>query len=119
MSARNRNLNQLGYFHVVAQCGSVSEAARRLSVTPPTVSVRLAALERELGEPLFDRVKGRLVLNAAGRRAFDHTSRILDEVEALFRSFGFDRNESRPTSRAALLKEMHDIPRPNRSRPGR
>jgi len=81
---RNRNLNHLVYFHEIAESGSITEAARRLSVTPPTMSVRLAALEHLLGEPLFDRVNGRLRLNAAGRRVHVHTARILAELEAIF-----------------------------------
>jgi DNA-binding transcriptional LysR family regulator len=81
---RHRNLNHLVYFHEVVESGSITEAARRLSVTPPTVSVRLAALEHQLGELLFDRVHGRLRLNAAGRRVHVHTARILRELDAIF-----------------------------------
>lgn len=42
-------------FLAVAETGSFSSAARQLSITQPTVSRRIAALEESLGRPLFQR----------------------------------------------------------------
>jgi DNA-binding transcriptional LysR family regulator len=39
----------------VVEAGSLSGAAKRLRLTQPTVSRRIAALESSLGEPLFVR----------------------------------------------------------------
>ncbi|OLF11552.1 hypothetical protein BLA60_11390 [Actinophytocola xinjiangensis] len=44
----------------------VGRAAERLAVTQPTLSRQLAALERDLGVPLFDRSHRRLTLTPAG-----------------------------------------------------
>jgi DNA-binding transcriptional LysR family regulator len=47
-------------FVMVAECGSIAEAARRLNLTPAAVSQRLLALEADLGHPLVARA-GRTV----------------------------------------------------------
>ncbi|KRM87419.1 LysR family transcriptional regulator [Lacticaseibacillus thailandensis] len=59
-------LRLLEYFWTVADAGTVSEAARRLHVTQPTVSRQIQALEDELDTQLFDREHNRLTLTEAG-----------------------------------------------------
>ncbi|MFK4511319.1 LysR substrate-binding domain-containing protein [Bradyrhizobium daqingense] len=49
-----------------AECGSFSEAGRRLSVTPAAVSRNVATLERNLGVRLFHRSTRKLTLTEAG-----------------------------------------------------
>ncbi|PSO19409.1 LysR family transcriptional regulator [Bradyrhizobium sp. MOS003] len=49
-----------------AECGSFSEAGRRLSLTPAAVSRNVAVLERNLGVRLFHRSTRRLTLTEAG-----------------------------------------------------
>ena len=48
-------LRTLRYFQALAQEGSITNAARVLQVTPPTLSRQLAALEDELGRQLYTR----------------------------------------------------------------
>jgi molybdate transport repressor ModE-like protein len=52
----------------VVEAGSLSGAARKLRMTQPTVSRRLAELEELLGEPLFDRTAGGTTLTEYGAR---------------------------------------------------
>lgn len=60
--------HDLQIFLAVAESGSLSAAAKRLRVTQPTVSRRVAALEAELGEQLFVRaVDGVSITNYAER----------------------------------------------------
>lgn len=47
-------------FVMVAECGSIAEAARRLHLTPAALAQRVQALERDLGHDLLARV-GRVV----------------------------------------------------------
>ena len=54
------NLKQLKAFRAVMVTGSVSEAARSLFRTQPTVSALIAGLEAEIGYPLFERRSRRL-----------------------------------------------------------
>lgn len=55
------NVIQLEYFRAVMECGSVTEAARKLCVTQPAVSKQLRLLEEEFECGLFLREKNRLV----------------------------------------------------------
>lgn len=53
-------------FLIVAECGSVAEAARRLNMTPAAVAQRIRALEVELGQELVSRVGRTVRPTAAG-----------------------------------------------------
>ena len=59
--------SQLNYFRTVARTGNISQAARELFVTQPNLSRSIARLEAELGVPLFEHRKGKVVLNEYGR----------------------------------------------------
>ncbi|MDX3805337.1 LysR family transcriptional regulator [Bosea thiooxidans] len=50
----------------VASLGSVTAAAKHLGVSQPSVSRMIQELERDLGQPLFERVGQRLVLTPKG-----------------------------------------------------
>lgn len=55
------NIRQIEIFKAVMECGSVSEAARRLNVSQPSVSKHLSLLEDRLGMSLFLRTGNRLL----------------------------------------------------------
>ena len=57
----NLTFRQLQTFIEVMRTGSVSEAGRSLGRTQPAISATLAGLEKEIGFPLFERERGRLV----------------------------------------------------------
>lgn len=65
-------------FLAVAETGSVTGAARRLRLGQPTVSRRLAALERAVGETLFRRSVSGTALTAAGERLLEPARRMAE-----------------------------------------
>lgn len=70
-------------FVLVAECGSMAEAARRMNITPTALAQRLHALEREFGVPLFSR-SGRFVrITEGGARLLERARRFQREVRAL------------------------------------
>lgn len=71
----------LRYFLAVAETGNFSRAARRVSVTQPTLSAGIAKLERELGARLFDRDRQHVALTPAGSRFLVRARRIAAEYE--------------------------------------
>lgn len=70
----------LRLFVTVAESGSFTEAAVRLSYTQSAVSRRIAALEQRAGGPLFDRLPRGVRLNPAGRTLHRHALEVLDRL---------------------------------------
>ena len=65
------DLKQLKYFIVCAETGSISEAAKLLYTTQPSVSKAIKALEEEMGIVLFERMPRGIALTAKGREVID------------------------------------------------
>lgn len=74
-------LRQIRYFLAVAEHAHFTRAAEALFVSQPALSQQVAALERELGVPVFDRLGRRVELTAAGRTFREHALRIVREVD--------------------------------------
>jgi len=73
-------LGQIEGFLEVARRGNVSRAAEAMFVTQPTLTARLHALERELGEPLFARTRRGMRLTDAGRAFLPYAERAIRAV---------------------------------------
>ena len=63
---------QIRQFLAVVDAGNFTQAARRINVTQPTLSMGIAELERQLGTALFIREKRRIRLTEAGNRLLPH-----------------------------------------------
>jgi len=61
------SLRQLWYWLVIVEEGSVTAAARRLSISQPALSQHLRALERSMGGPLVERLPRGVQLTPLGR----------------------------------------------------
>lgn len=70
------NYQHLLYFRTVAVLGSVTAAAQRLRLTPPTLSAQIRTLEDMLGVSLFDRSARGMLLTDAGELALRYADRI-------------------------------------------
>ncbi len=78
------NYHHLHLFRTVARAGSLARAAAELGLTEPTISTQVKALERQFGQPLFERVGRRLALTAAGSTALRYADDIFtlgDELQ--------------------------------------
>lgn len=77
------NWNQVYYFSIIAECGSIKAAAERLGVGSPTLSEHLSQLEQDLKVRLFQRLHRRLTLTPEGTKLF-HCARQMFETGKRF-----------------------------------
>ena len=107
------DLEALRLLVLVGELGSLGQAARRLDISQPSASKRLAALERRLGLSLVDRSRRGSTLTATGRVVSDWSRRVLDEVDALHSGLEALRREHHAELRvaASLTVAEHLAPR--------
>lgn len=75
------DLASLRIFSSVVELGSFSEVARQVGVTPATISKHVGALESRLHTQLISRTTRRLFITEAGQRLYEHSARVLHEIE--------------------------------------
>jgi LysR family hydrogen peroxide-inducible transcriptional activator len=73
-------VHQLKYLVAVADEGGFTKAAERLLVAQPSLSQQIKKLEKEVGQPLFDRLPRGVTLTEAGHRLLEHARRVLREL---------------------------------------
>lgn len=78
-------LEQLRTFLWVARLGGVRRAGARLNVSQPAISTRIATLENELRQKLFDRTPGGLVLTRHGQMLMAYAEQMLFVEEEIRR----------------------------------
>src|SRR5438270_11913470 len=81
---------QLAAFCAVVERKSFSQAAERLGVTQPAVSLQIRSLEQRLGAQLLDRSGRRVEPTEAGRRLYATAQRLLALEEQLFEDVAGD-----------------------------
>ena len=81
---------QLAAFCAVVERKSFSQAAERLGVTQPAVSLQIRSLEQRLGRQLLDRSGRRVKPTEAGRRLYASAQRVLAAEEHLLEELDAD-----------------------------
>ncbi|WP_163574431.1 LysR family transcriptional regulator [Halomonas faecis] len=77
MNIRHLTFRLLQVYVTVVQAGSMSEAARQLHLTQPTVSQQLKRLTEAVGEPLLEGRHGRLIPSEAGTELYRASREVL------------------------------------------
>ena len=75
------DLGQLRYFIKIVEHGSFTRAAQDCSVSQPALSQQIAKLEKELGQPLFERQGRTIQITSAGKLLKSHADKILQLVD--------------------------------------
>lgn len=70
------NLKQAHYIKTIAECGSITAAAKKLYVSQPSLSQMLRHVEEELGVEIFDRSTAPFQLTYAGEK-YLHAAQIM------------------------------------------
>jgi len=73
-------LQQLKYADAIADCGSISEAARRVFVTQPTLTESVRLLEEELRIAIFNRSSRGVSVTREGEEFLASARQILDDA---------------------------------------
>lgn len=81
VGGRLKDVSSLRVFVRVVELLSFSEVARRMAITPATVSKHVASLESALGTRLVNRTTRRLFVTEAGQRFYEHCLVVLNELE--------------------------------------
>ncbi len=100
------DISALQAFLAVAESGSFSRAAERIYLTQPAISKRIAALEKEIGARLFDRIGRGIHLTPAGEALLSRARNVLKELEDVKRGI---TNLSGSISGELLLATSHHI----------
>ncbi len=78
----NLSLRQLRYVVAAADCGHVTDAAKRLNVSQPSVSSAIAEVEAEIGVPLFIRHHARgVTLTPVGEKVVNEARLLLKHAQ--------------------------------------
>ena len=76
-------LQQLKYADAVANCGSISEAARHVFVTQPTLTEAIRTLEEELRMAIFTRTPRGVTVTREGEEFLASARQILDDASRI------------------------------------
>ncbi len=84
---KQNRLKQLRAFCHAAQTGSISEAAERIYLSQPTVSLQIQALEREFDTVLFERRGPKIKLTSEGAILYKLAQPLVEGMDKLRETF--------------------------------
>lgn len=77
------NYNHLYYFYVTAKLGGISNAAKFLRISQPSLSSQVKVLESQLNKKLFEKHGRGLQLTPTGENTFAYCKKIFGLAEEL------------------------------------
>lgn len=96
-------LTQLRYVAKVAECGSITEAARQLYISQPSLSSAVRELEAELGIVIFNRSVRGISLTPDGSEFLSYARQILEQTELVEQRYA----HARPSKRLFAISSQH------------
>ena len=76
-------LQQLKYVTTIANIGSISEAAKRLFVSQPSLTKAIKELEKEMDITIFDRTNKGITVSKEGERFLGYARQVLEQAALL------------------------------------
>ncbi|MGF9909751.1 LysR family transcriptional regulator [Brevibacillus porteri] len=86
-------IEQLIYITEIAKTGSIANAAERLFVSSPGISLAISSLEEELGVKIFDRSRTGLEPTELGKKLIARAQEILNHIEEFKNEARHDSSE--------------------------
>lgn len=76
-------LQQLVYAVKVAECGSITEASRKLFVSQPSITTAISDLEQEMDVHIFDRTNKGVIVSEEGETFLGYARQVLEQADLL------------------------------------
>jgi len=76
-------LQQLKYIIKIVECGSITEAAKQLFITQPSLSTAVKELEKELGIEIFYRTTRGISLTNDGTEFLSYARQVIEQTELM------------------------------------
>ncbi len=76
-------LLQLKYIVTAAEAGTISEAAKQLYITQPSLTSAIRELEKELGITIFQRTNRGIFLSAEGEEFLGYARQVIDQTSLM------------------------------------
>lgn len=91
----NMTLQQLRYIVTVAQTGNITEAAKRLFISQPSLTNAIHELEKEMQITIFNRTNKGVSLSNDGEIFLSYARQVLEQTDLLEEKF-LNKKEQRP-----------------------
>ncbi len=104
------DFDSINYFLSVCTSGSLSEAAKNLYISQPTLSRRITALEGEIGVELLYRSSTGITLTPAGKMFYEEQSRLMYEQHKLMDKMRTFQGEFSGTLNIGVRKGLPAVP---------
>lgn len=96
-------LQQLRYIVTIVDCGSISDAAKQLYITQPSLSNAVKELEHEMGISIFNRSSRGITLSSDGSEFFSYARQVLEQAALLEQRY----TGKKPVKRICSISTQH------------
>lgn len=96
-------LQQLRYVIKIVEYGSITEAAKQLYITQPSLSAAIKDLENELGIEIFHRTSKGISLTVDGREFLSYARQVIEQTELLERRY----MDKKPSKQLCTISTQH------------
>ncbi|WP_077611185.1 LysR family transcriptional regulator [Clostridium sp. Marseille-P2415] len=96
-------LQQLRYIITIVNCGSISEAAKQLYITQPSLSNAVKELEHEYGISIFNRTPKGISLSLDGTEFLSYARQVLEQTDLMEQHY----LNKKPLKRICSISTQH------------
>ncbi len=96
-------LQQLKYVVKAVECGSISEAAKQLFISQPSLSNAIKEIEAELGIEIFSRSAKGIALSIDGAEFLSYARQVVEQSELLEQRY----KDKKPSRRLCSISTQH------------
>lgn len=98
------NYNHLYYFYEVAKFGSISQAAKHLNLSQPSLSIQIKTLEEQIGVKLIEKKGRNIVLTERGEKIYAQCARMFPSTQEILNRI--DDKDKVKSVRIAINQEV-------------